>query len=290
MVDPVSAEIAQQGLEVYSQELSPMYELLRAKLVGQLANNGTVHENLQIQDLRARQNMRLIEAFAQYLPRGYRREAASIDKILAANAYEAKILESCLLWVGSSRTGQINDTLLSRGPYYIIGETPTDTNCSLLLYDAMDTYLSKTRIHSAIVRREEYETLKNQAETGLFTEYAPEEIRARFDPRSGQLQVTLGTNPRMMHTNIPQRTVLPPLSKRQLKRLPERVATDGMAIKAQGYFDNGRISDDIMAKYDVFTHLNKLATAFGKVEAFKELLEGFKAAKPKDPVQAQLEN
>lgn len=283
-MDGESHELAKTGLEVYSSQLTPFYQELRERLVGRLATNEIDLERLRSHDTLEQNNFSLVAQFVDGLPRA--QNARYSDALFyAKDAYEARQIEANVLSLYEAHS--IDGRFGTRNPYYIIGRRPKPQDGShptpknkppasqLLLYSALRN-AHQDPIRIITVWDDEFEYMTHKANRGMHLPYNKDELVSRFDTHSGNLKIWP-----VMKTGL---TTVPDYLGRTSRRRDFRKKVDQNGIHASktwGKFDE-RFTDRLLADFDVFDHLNHLATAFGKVDNLADLINRYKLLIPED--------
>lgn len=270
-----SVDLALVALDVYHTELSPHYEGLRTQLVGRLATGQATLEGLRQQEVESRANYDLIRGFTATLPTGRDTERA----VIVDNPHHARQVQANMLWLLEPGSYDPVDPQYGHHvPYYIVGRrraTPDGNNVKgspatdlLLSSAAHGTDPDVLRI--VTVRDAELAIALQTVQDACFRDFTADEIARMFEGESGMLRVTHDTGMRtVLAHDSPLREISRP------KKIAGKVATSGLAVRTNGYFDR-RIDDTELASFDVFTSLNRLATAFDKKDELATLLAAYK--------------
>jgi|GEM_PF-1642694 len=286
-MDSGSHELAQQGLEAYEAALAPFYNDLRAQLAGNLATNAAHLADLRSQEAQRRNNYGLIADFMDLLPAN--QDTTREDDIKVQDAYEARQVHANLLWLNEPYS--YSDNYGTVTPYYIIGQRQGGSDaggelpkaCQLLLYSTCpsrrDNWGNLDALKVVTVWEDEYRASEKKPQLAAFREFTAEEMRRMFDPETGMLRIYL--SPESMRTQLarPTHGYLPRAFRPQ--KMEKMLSEKGMHVKLDGSCD-GVIDDADLAAFDVFTSLNRLATAFGKTAELADLHEKYKSLAPRN--------
>ncbi len=290
-MDPHAAELARASLDAYAEVLGPKYDAIRARLVGALASNDVTIEDMRYREAQLRHNFALVHDFMGELPRGK-------NGIEAPDAHSARQVQANVLWInvaygstGSERHGEYR-------PFYTIGAKPADAEkyeygrtaaTDLLLFPA--TTDSHETLRYATVWDDQLAATVGQAQRLMGVSFEPVELRRMFNRDTGNLNIGSRT-PGSMTTRLSDSYVL--AIQPRFRDAQKVIATKGMAIKtsSSGIYGSkiNTISDTTLGQYDVFTHLNRLAIAFGKVDLLRHLLERRAEQAGEDPIEVRYED
>lgn len=267
-MDKEAVELAKAGVRHFEEFRSPAYDLIRAEFVGRLATSGRMLDDMRQAEIDKRRNYNVVHRFMETLPQ----IQGMYDRYIPAdNAYTARLLQATVLW---SRTDKY-----THHPYYIIGER-VDTSerynrgkqaaIHLLLYSAHSNDYDRP-ISEYVVWDSQYDAARKMARARLTQDFTEEEMQGMFDKGTGMLQVRCDDSSLRLNNNS--------LAKPPKRKTPEEaISKYGMSATSEypfSYDDRHAIPDSMLADYDIFTHLNELATAFGKTAQLQSLLDRY---------------
>lgn len=271
-MDKITAEAAQTSLEIYSRELSPVYEQARQHLSGLLSSSGAMLDDLRSYNQHARANGELITSFVGSLP-----IADNSETFTLSDTSEFRLVQSAVLW--TARRDHLGWYYIT--PSYIVGQkhsrdNPDKTN--VLIAGAWQSDRSITIATDVdtekLAESEEY-TRRNSLK-----DLSKEEIETLFSVEDETLHITSRTAGIMALRNrehIGNVTGRLCFRYRHLRRMYGTEAASALSIPTKGSGgtsnDSGtRVGNDTLAEYDVMTHLNDLAILFDKEDVLKGLL------------------
>lgn len=271
-MQPHQSEIAKEALDVYAAQLSPVYDALRERFLGSLTTNQYTLDALRHDEADRQHNFALVRDFVAALPSTPDSGSSTVE---ATDAYTAKQIQANVLWLTIPYT--YSDRNGHAEPFYVIGRRPAadpesyeygrSSATTLLLCSAnrQDTKPLRT----VTVWDDQLAATEEPARQAAYAEYPPETIRTMFDRKSGNLMVGSRT-PGSMRTAVGNSTLF---IQPRFKDTAQVVAKKGMAVQTGYSGFGGTMEASTLAEFDVFHHLNRLATAFGQVDALEALLE-----------------
>lgn len=289
-MQPFDVELARQGLRVYAETVSPEYDQLRQRLVGHLAANGVQIDQLRANEAQLASNFDLVSGFMGLLPHSDSRfyRSSQTNDFEASDAHTARQVHANIVWLNEK--ADYSDRRGTTSPYYIIGRRGDASHeydygrgpvTHLLLFSAYD---SDRPLKTITVWQNEFEIMEKAATEAMYNEFTPDELRSMFDPDTGNL--CLFKRPDSIATALSDSHILQIQSR--FRDITTEVAKKGMKAKIHGggYTKQTRITDRTLAEFDVFSHLNRLATAFGNISELDTLLKNYAQSIPKDPLDA----
>lgn len=288
-------ELARQGLGIYAQELSPAYAQLRDRLMGHMAINNIMLDELRFQEQSVSPNKELISEFAGCLPAASYRDGTS--HFTVSDTYTARVIESNTVWAWKTiRVGvdwdpntRENEPVYAdtKIPFYILGERPSPNKpkqkTELLIMSALkrsqNTHWSHFDVDAVEVFTDEKEAAEQIMAESVVTSYSEEEMKMMFNGKSlrlteAQAKVFRPTNPRR------------PFFKRNVLNAVR--FSKGIHISRASSLKD-QLTSDVLAQFGVFDRLNRLAVAFDKVSELDILLEKYQATAPKNPLDKLLD-
>lgn len=106
-MDRETAQAAQSSLEIYSRELSPVYEQAREHLTGLLSSNGAALHDMRVDAENAKANGVLVTDFISTLPIAEEFKEHHLDTrnhpiitstFMLDDAHEARTVQASVLW------------------------------------------------------------------------------------------------------------------------------------------------------------------------------------------------
>ncbi len=281
-MDERSIELAKNGLDDYQAVHAARYDMARDMLRGSLTDNGQHIENMRAREVVARSNLGLLKGFVEQLP-SYTNSGVSIHDsfIPAEDPYVASQVQANVVWLQQKVRPKDKSGIIS--PYYVIGET-TDTAklpfrapsaaSKLLLFAAVNGRPDPFR--AIKVWDKELGIARSIAEVPMSAGYTEWEMSRLYDGKTNTMRIredhgSISTKP--AHE---ARLSYPPA----FKDLAKEIGTVGMNAQLIHVVDQTGITDNDLATYDVFSHLNRLAVAFDKTEQLHKLLEERKSDAP----------
>ncbi len=262
LMDRKAKELAVAGLDIYSRELSPLYDMHRRELLAELSIRNTTVEDLAARERNDTENAEIITRFVKHLPPtshiskqtqrivGYQWDVYT-QAITTTDPYEARTVMSSVIWLRQGRY------IKGEQPYYVVGERKSSRRSKeLLIVSAATTFQTDEQ--------------RLQAER-FFDEVDQMYI---FSPRGRDLK-SIRTGSRFNSANAPETVrrmfnlddhllyVTPPSSGAQV------IENDEKRLKRVV-----RLSDEELALFNVFDRLNDIATAFRKEEELKAIILG----------------
>lgn len=299
-----SLELAQQALDIYQHDYSPAYSMIREKLAGSLAVNGLLLDELQFQRDSVRPNQELVVSFVDTLPKpklSYRRSGLepSVGTFETRDLSLVRMLEGNVVWL-PSQYWDGNHRRQTTWPYYIVGERQSDdeNTTELLVVPPKSLYEKADSIYIHRDYANEYTT------PGVATVKTDEKevFEAVLAKRMGLpfttaeiMQMDTGNNKLLeISTDLAVGFGLGEIVRPRFRvdsKLPELVAKSrGIGVEGPLRL-KGDFNDHVMARYDVFNRLNRLALAFNKVDILRELIEKQKETAPRrTPLESYVED
>lgn len=281
-MDVPSSELARQGLAEYENQLSPLYADIQERLLGELAVNGRILDNLKLDAKHTEANRDMVNGLILTLPnapvafhengaiQAYHYGAATPD------AATARLVQAHTLW-RNVFDGNSSGTV----PYYLVGvkavtpERRAESDASILLAPAFGGRGAGSKAAGfveAAVHRNEFEAFEALQQGALFRSYSEEELQAMFDPATKQLIIKSSTPGSLALKEVIRRT-----QQRKFRGQSPQELAKAMSpiesLRARPHAGTAALSNQVMAEYNVPHYLNRLATAFGRVKLLDKLLE-----------------
>lgn len=294
-MDKTSVELARQGLGMYARELSPAYAQLRDRLMGGMAINNMMLDELRFQEQSVAPNKELISKFTGFLPLADYYDGAS--HFAVSDSYTARVIENNTIWArGKVITGD-NWNPNSRNyepeyfnailPFYILGDRPKPDKprkTELLVMNALSRVRSTKLNHyleAEIVEvfTDEKAVAEQMVAESIATPYSEEEMKAMFDGKNLRLGVEQAKGFRPTNSRRPTLRM----------NVPRAVRFSGGIHMSHAHNLKIELTSDILAQFGVFDRLNRLAVAFDKVTELDALLEKYQLAAPKNPLDKLLD-
>lgn len=268
-----SRELASQLLDVTNEALAPIYDDIRTKLMGSLATSSLHIEGLREETLQRKANREFVEGFRDFLPQAEAWESdihtwnsdkkASVFSV--KDPFTAKAILTNTVWHSdgvfneeSSFTYYPHDYK----PFYIIGsrkslEPKRYTDLLLLSAD-----VESRGLRHLLVKTNDFQRVKEWQNSYLHSDFTPGEVNHSYNHDTGLLDVTSVAG---IHTTASL------LSRgREMRVTPFNYGFDDITAKFGP-------TDDELAQFQVPEYLNHLATLFGVVEKYHELLAANKS-------------
>lgn len=273
IVNQFELDIARQGLEAYSVELSPFYSGLREQLNDRLTTHERGYEDLRAANLNAQANAWLIAQTVELLPHTSG-PAVFTNEFAIDDIYSAQALQASTLWYRAIRYWDGN-------PYFIVGTAALSSRRSSLLLQtpATNDESGKTvqepgDLATATISTKKLERIEAAQAKLLSMQPDQTDIEELFDKKlngllvDGESKNAVPIYPVSSHSGIY-------LHGLKIKGAPVR----GLSGRSNGYPAPGIISDGIsdetMGSHDVFHRLTRLSSIFGVTNLFKELLDQY---------------
>ncbi|HET7320412.1 MAG TPA: hypothetical protein VFI84_02380 [Candidatus Saccharimonadales bacterium] len=255
-----SRELASQLLDITNEALAPAYEDIRTKLLGSLATSSIQIESLREETAQRKANQEFINSFSALLPKAKKYESKDAythkklfgSKFEVEDAYTVRLLQATQLW-HSDHLGYDSHWYAypdGQRPFYIIGKRSNDKRTDLLLLSADEP---SEGLRTVTMKNKVAKRFMEERHTLLFSEPDQTEVQKMYQKGTGNLLVQ-STSPNIKHTT------------QTIYRNPSEVKIANFQVEKVGPTDND------MAQFQVLEHLNNLATAFGVVEKYQELL------------------
>jgi len=257
-------DLFKTGTDVYKEVVSPEYDALRAQLNDQLAAG-------HLQDLRERTrgeaaNFNLIATIASHLP------ACKDNVVIVGDPYQVRQVQSKVFWPEPNST-----------PRYILGmrqsSKPHDVHKRIPIIELLTcAALSPGRILSPkelgfySVWSDEWHIARQQAGLAEGRILPTEEIEQRYDEDSGNLRVY--PTPQGLYGRHCDEHTLTRVIKSRVNKV---VTNQGVYVQKGRSYNKPRVDDPTFAAYDVPTHLNNLAVAFGITDVLRNELEAMQS-------------
>ncbi len=288
-MDPSDVELARRGLAVFSEVVSPEYDALRAQLLGRLAASEITVADMRATEQQKTNNFELVSGFMDLLPRQPATFDSSGSSLEVADTYTAQQLKASLLWLSEpfSFDGKYGTTK----PYYIVGrhDDTTDTYAygrspvtHLLLFSVTE---DPKPIKRVAVWKNELALMEKIASESMYASLSTEEVKRMFNPNTGNLVVRPVAD--SMRTEMAHGGTLTLQPK--YRDLEKRVRSKGMLVEAGSGRIGDKLHDSTLAEFDVFSHLNRLAVIFDKVDELDSLLEEYGERIPEDVLTGIIE-
>lgn len=236
-MDKREIELARAGLDIYARELGPTYKTIRDELSLQLGTTSLNGIRERIAEKNANQDF--LTQFTTLLPRsivGSSSRTSDTYRFDCKDVAEARLLQS-LVVADKFKIGWI--------PHYIIGRRSQESRRfpeQLLLVPAVQG-LTQTEVRDNY--RKGVENIEAR-EAFITKPYTQEELERMYDENTDTLVLN-----------------------------SDGSFSDFLQLRMGGVSYFPEITNQLLADFDVFTHLNRLATAFDVVEGYDELLNNF---------------
>lgn len=284
-MDKSEIELARLGVAAYGEEMTPLYDALRGRILGQLAVYG--EDEVRHEHAVSEANQRLIGDFVLSLPIGKLtdKNGDAIPRLHVPDAATAHLAQSAFVWLAQLNVhdgGDWSDDTYSFSfdPAVIVGQK---TSVKRNHTDAL-----AVRSTGGVVSL----TIPTQAVTQLDANlhapaYSREQLLSMYDP----LEDTWGVDHRHQRSVVVH--TLTRMQRKQRKIFRERFADDGVnrqgfnnpdlhpIFRAQQTPAPELLTDRVLAEYDVIHHLTRLSGIFGKTTELAELLETSAAQPPR---------
>jgi hypothetical protein len=253
-------DLFKTGTDVYKEVVSPEYDTLRTQLNDQLAAG-------HLRDLRERTrgetaNFDLIANIASHLP------ACRDNVVIVGDPYQVRQVQSKVFWPEPNSI-----------PRYILGQRqsprPHDIHKRIPIIELLTCAalspgetLSPKKLGFYSVWSDEWHIARQQAGLAEGRTVPTEEIEQRYDEDSGNLRVY--PTPQGLYGRHCDEITLTRVMKSRVNKV---VTTQGVYVQKGRTYDKPRVSDSIFAAFDVPTHLNNLAVAFGVSDVLDNELE-----------------
>jgi hypothetical protein len=273
-MDERDRKLALMLSQTYDQQLGPLYQQVRAELLGKLTHAGAEFEDRRQENFQRRTNLRLLNQSRTLFPQA--QEEKGEEQALTFEVddlYIARMLQLFLLWNDEEGNGSPRASARSYKPYYIVGERPgrrPEKCVELLGLSALPSEQDPGLCYLPVKRRD-YERFQEACRSRLASEFSPAELDSLYDPCSGLLKLTV-LSIGMTSTRQPIPSFPPVLPKQGVLRLHHASsATESMAR-----LTNISPSNVELAQFSMIEHLGQLATAFGVAQRYQALLVSMK--------------
>lgn len=275
-------ELARAGLEIYAQQLSPDYQMLRDGLLGRLAANGVMADEMRYEHQNALHNADLIQRFAGELPVTV--HAKPEFHIPDGDVYTARLLDSSLFWLvvegnnyfqsfkpyyDGSDDGGLEYSYRVPAPFYILGQRIAPDNrkqSQLLLFPATP---EKAGAQVVTVRQKDVENRQSELAQAVGTRYNREELASMLNRANGYLEM----RPSNTQALCQKKHIAGRIARRSMREVGHNIPPDAIKVIENEYLPPEALTDGLLANFDVFSYLNRLSTAFDKVAELSALLE-----------------
>lgn len=276
-MDKNAAELSRASLKLASNEMSPEYLNVKAKLLGYLAAHGSTVEQLAAQEKSARENRLLLSRFAQLLPK-----AELTDQnwtLWLDDPYTLRIMQSVMIWseeLSGSKTyshddGKTFNTYArhSYRPFVILGKRGKDNNELLIACigedDDTEQSLGGEPEHSEDDEDEKIVVPRKYGELYL---YEPKRRDRKKIAGMGQI----------LETEYPAPVDMAKLFNKDRHMLEVDSSSPGSTrlVRKIDRWDynhtEDRIFDEQLGAFDVISHLNRISVALGLEQQLAELI------------------
>lgn len=265
-----SRELASQLLEVTNEALGPVYNDLRAKLMGSLATSSVHIESLREESTQRAANRELLEHFRTLLPQAEAWKSnrhtwnsdGNFSVLSAPDAFTAKAILVNTVWHSNgvfNSEGGFRYYPHDYKPFYIVGvrkslESKRYSDVLLLSGDKENTGLKHL-----LVKTSDLQEVKRDQNSYFHADFTQKEVDQIYNHNTGLLNL-MSTSPGAVHTsglgfNRPDTLRLTPHNY----GFKDVIAQSGP-------------TDDELAQFQVPEHLNNLATLFDIVEQYQKIL------------------
>lgn len=323
-MDILAAELAQQALDIYAQQLGPTYAEIMEKFVGEAALNTMHVADLQVEAQHEKANRALILDFVDGLKMPVREFGYKSNDVLKAqegvvvtsDPRIARLAQSFMVWYPNEHSSKQNTDRFTPyySPYFVVGRRAMEPKRkkradTQLLLAAPDSSATTDRLIIIDTWASEADNAEDAMLKRLHRPYEKDTLEQMFNEKSEELEVR-HSSPESFRAKLNRRgvgsrnwgydnnhraatTVNQGSRIRDLERGPaaDVILVSPTSSDTECFVKQALpvgVATEALGQFDVPTYLNRLATAFGKTDMLRRLLVINTVSTP-DPVDAYID-